>query len=113
MNKKLKLTLSILGITFSIYLLSYLALRGKGQYVIIQSGKLRANVLASADKIQWNPSNSHWQTFKTVGGDYKTKGNLKGYFYSPIIIFERFIFKPTHDFTVENAGKLNANWPNY
>ena len=112
MTTKKKITLIICSI-FSLYFLSYLILRGNGQYVIIRSGELRPFALASSDKIIWNPDNSHYQTFKTVSGNYETKGNLKGYFYMPLIFLDRILFKPTYDFNEENAVKVKPTWSKY
>ena len=113
-NKNLrKKSFQVLFIVGAFYLFSYLSFRGSGNYVIIRSGEVRPYAFAAADKIIWNPNDTHWQTFKNAYGHYETKGNAKGYIFMPLICIERALFKPTYDFTEENAVMVKARFSKY
>lgn len=78
------------------YVGSYVALSAAGDYRASQTGKLRYNGrLSVTDVYHWQPRFMWWEPFHNVYGRDTSRGNLAGYFYSPLIRMNRAWFHPS------------------
>jgi hypothetical protein len=99
-SRKVKL-IAIAVIAIVAYLSSYAILRSFGRYHWSQSGKLRYNDgagLSVTDVEIWHPRWAYWEPFRNIYGKDGSRGNVPGYFYSPLIRMDRHFFHPTVNF---------------
>jgi hypothetical protein len=87
------LCVALVGIYFAVYLLLTIL----GDWFYSQSGESRNEFgLGVADIIEWRPKGLWWQgRFKNVDGQYTSRGNAYGYFYSPLISLDRSVWHKT------------------
>jgi hypothetical protein len=72
------------------YVGSYVALSAAGDYRASQTGKLRySGGLSVTDVDHWQPHFMWWEPFHDVYGKDTSRGDLLGYFYSPLIRVDR------------------------
>lgn len=73
-----------------VYVGSYVALSVAGDYRASQTGKLRYfGGLSVTDVYHWQPRFISWEPFRDVSGKDTSRGDLLGYFYSPLIRLDR------------------------
>lgn len=74
-----------------VYVGCYAVLSANGEYRYAQSGQLRlGHVLAVPDESAWQPLGCRYQRkFKNMLGEYESRGNTLGLFFSPLIILDR------------------------
>jgi hypothetical protein len=73
-----------------LYVGSYVALSAAGDYRASQTGKLRYfGGLSVTDVYHWQPAFCEWEPFRDVSGKDTSRGDLLGYFYSPLIRVDR------------------------
>ena len=73
-----------------VYVGSYGALSAAGDYRASQTGKLRYSFgLSVTDVHHWQPRFMGWEPFRDVSGKDTSRGDLLGYFYSPLIRLDR------------------------
>jgi len=86
----------------AIYIVSYCILSAMGNYHWDQSGLIRyeyGSGLAVSDIELWRPAFAWYQNnYKNIDGEFTSRGNALGYFYSPLIILDRKIFHKTTSF---------------
>jgi hypothetical protein len=82
-----------------VYVISYLPRRSSEGYQITQTGNLRyVTGLSVSDFMQWNPVGCWWQPrYNHVDGKVRSRGNMLGYFYSPLIAVDRKFNYPDLD----------------
>jgi hypothetical protein len=74
----------------SAYIGSYVVLSGGGEYRASQTGTLRyLGGLSVTDAYHWQPRFMSWERFRDVSGKDTSRGDLLGYFYSPLIRVDR------------------------
>jgi hypothetical protein len=79
------------------YVGSYVALSAAGDYRPSQSGKLRYfGGLSVTDCDHWQPKFMWWEPFRDVSGKDASRGDILGYFYSPLIRVDRAWRHPSH-----------------
>lgn len=80
-----------------VYLSSYSLLTCCGKYHASRSGENRWKGigLAVVDQELWHAKGIFWQPFVTVDGKHTFQGSLLGYFYSPLINFDRILVHKT------------------
>jgi hypothetical protein len=72
------------------YIGSYICLAFRGQWYWSQNGEHRYTFgLAASDVERWFPAWAHWEPFRDVYGNSTSRGDLSGYFYSPLIRLDR------------------------
>src|SRR5688572_9451061 len=77
------------------YVGSYAALSAAGNWYWSQTGQLRFNGgLAVSDVVRWQPAWARWEPFQNIDGENTSRGNLPGYFYSPLIRLDRAWMHP-------------------
>jgi hypothetical protein len=75
---------------FLVYIGSYVILSARGNWYWSQTGKLRYSFrLAVTDVERWQPAWARWEPFRDINGDDTSRGNLQGFFYSPLIRLNR------------------------
>jgi hypothetical protein len=80
----------------ALYIGTYAALSAAGQPVFSQTGQLRYSFgFAVSDVVIWDPPLAKWEPFHTIDGVDTSRGNLVGYFYSPLIRLDRRFWHPT------------------
>ena len=80
-----------------LYVGSYAALSAAGDYVASQTGRLRYVAgLSVTDVYHWQPKLGYWEPFHTIDGNDTTRGDLPGYFYSPLIRLDRARWHRSH-----------------
>lgn len=86
------------------YVGSYVALSASGGYYFSQSGQRRYSFgLAMSDRTIWHPAWTRWESFRRLDGRDTSRGTPLGYFYSPLIWFDRQHFHPTSYLFEEQA----------
>jgi len=99
-EKKHKIIIITFLSLFAIYVISYLPRRANGNYFLTQSGELRysGTGMSVSDIEMWSPKDCWWQpSFKSVSGNYTSRGNTLGYAYAPLIYIDRLFFYPTKE----------------
>lgn len=83
-----------------LYAASYLMLTLLGGWRFSQTGELRyGSGLSVSDIEEWHPKGLWWQGhFKDIYGNYVSRGDLLGYFYSPLIALDRRFWHRTKRF---------------
>jgi hypothetical protein len=77
------------------YVGSYLAMASRGGWYWSQTGRHRYNFGFSVTDVErWFPAYAHWEPFRDIYGSEGSRGNLAGYFYSPLIRLDRAWFHP-------------------
>lgn len=97
-GKRIKNSLLGIVICSTVYVGIYCVLSYYGGYDYNQSGKLRYRSigLAVSDISTWNPKGCRYQAkFKNTSGNDVSRGNVPGYFFSPLIKIDRNYFHPT------------------
>jgi hypothetical protein len=80
-----------------LYVGSYAALSAAGDYNASQTGRLRYfGGLSVTDVYHWQPKLAYWEPFHDVYGRDTSRGDLPGYFYSPLIRLDRARWHPSH-----------------
>lgn len=102
------IVIAVFGLILVGYIISYLPRRSRGSYGLTQAGELRYGFgLSVSDLEQWSPDGCWWQpSFRDVEGEMTSRGNGRGYFYSPLIALDRRL--SFHDrvlFTADDLGK--------
>ena len=81
-----------IGLALGAYLCSYIALSVHGGWSFAQSGEVRYGQtrFAASDLLVWTPCPCWYQrNHRFVTGEYGSRGNMLGYFYSPLILMDR------------------------
>lgn len=87
------------------YIGSYVALSAAGDYRASQTGKHRyPGGFSVTDVYHWQPRFMMWETFRNVGGEDTSRGDLLGYFYSPLIRIDRAWRHPSHHLFEKSAA---------
>ena len=90
-----KIFLSFVGI-IACYIISYLPFSLNGRYVWTQSGEVRYSFgLSVTDLEQWQPKWARCQVFRDISGRLVLRGNILGYFYTPLILIDQKYIHPT------------------
>ena len=106
-RKLLKVWLVIVTCVVLAYVGSYVALSGAGDYRASQTGRIRYfGGLSVTDVYHWQPCFMCWEPFRKVGGNDTSRGDVLGYFYSPLIRIDRawrhpsrYLFESTAEVT--------------
>ena len=90
LSRRSRAVLALVGIAGT-YVISYIALSAHGEWHWSQTGRLRYKTagLAVTDVVRWFPAGAHWEQFKNLQGDDTSRGDLPGYFFSPLIRVDR------------------------
>jgi len=73
-----------------VYIGSYVALSAVGDYRASQTGKLRYfGGLSVTDVYHWQPRFMWWEPFRDVSGKDTSRGDVLGWFFSPLIRVDR------------------------
>lgn len=59
-----------------------------------ESGEIRV-IVAVTDIRIWRPRYGRCEWFHWIGGDYRLRADLIGYFYAPLILFDQRYIHPT------------------
>ncbi|QDT44102.1 hypothetical protein Pan241w_42080 [Gimesia alba] len=97
-RKLLRESLIAALVFFVSYVGIYITLSCLGGYYFSQSGiyRYRSIGLSVSDISIWNPKGCRFQArFKNIRGEYVSRGNELGYFFSPLIMIDRKWFHPT------------------
>ena len=98
LNQKWRLCIVGFLVAAVLYVGLYAALSSSGSYVFSQSGRLRYGFgLAVSDQGLWRPCGVRWQRFCDIYGWNSSRGNILGYFYSPLILLDRAVIHPSRD----------------
>jgi len=85
--------------TMTCYVVTYCFCSGFGQYQPAQSGEIRWGFgMSVTDIVIWSPFEANWQKYTTSSGTQSSRGNLLGYFYSPLIRLDRALIHPTQNY---------------
>lgn len=95
MTRKKKALLSVVALPL-IYCATYVALSAFGGHVFSQSGELRYDGgLSVSDIVVWQPYGCWYQhKLRRSSGEYGSRGNKLGYFFSPLIRIDREYMHP-------------------
>jgi hypothetical protein len=106
----LRIILTVFVLTV-VYIISYLPRRSSEGYQITQTGNLRYETgISVSDFMQWNPVGCWWQSrFNNVDGEVQSRGNILGYFYSPLIAVDRKFNYP--DLDIYTGEKCDTQTP--
>ena len=95
-----------------LYVGSYAILSVRGEYVWSQTGKLRYNFgLSVTDIVIWDPAAAHWEPFRDIHGNDTSRGELVGYFYSPLIRLDRKWWHPSHELFTDEPTTAPSSEP--
>ena len=87
--------LGLLVAVIVLYVGSYTVLSWNGGWHWSQTGMMRYDFgFATTDVVRWRPARAYWEPFKDVSGEWTTRANLLGHFYSPLIRLDRHWFHP-------------------
>jgi hypothetical protein len=77
------------------YLGSYAVLSANGNWNWSQTGNKRyASGLAVSDVERWHPAYARWERYTSVDGSARSRGNIIGYIFSPLIRLDRAFWHP-------------------
>jgi hypothetical protein len=86
------------------YVASYVVLASRGDWHASQSGRLRYSFgFAVTDIVRWQPACADWEPFRDVYGHDASRGNVLGFFYSPLIRIDRAWFHPDRQLFTKTA----------
>ena len=88
--------LGMLGVLLiAAYVGSYFVLSMRGEWRWSQTGRLRYTFgLAVSDVERWFPAGVYWEPFRDIEGVDTSRGDLLGYFYSPLVRADRAYVHP-------------------
>jgi hypothetical protein len=85
------------GIFLALYIGSYALLSSRGEYRIDMTGNLRPlGGIALMDVYYWQPKRMYFRVYRSVSGERDVSGNLLGWCYSPLILFDRTVWHHDH-----------------
>ena len=109
-RKRLLVRLAIAAFALAAYVGSYVAMSAAGEYQASQTGRLRwFGGLSVTDVYHWQPAFAWWEPFRDIRGDDTSRGDLLGYFYSPLIRIDRAWRHPSHHIFEDSAATRPAD----